>query len=154
MSKAALSSHPDWGTHLQSVCVWKTYVRKMVISPVMAMAYIPDEKVNFPLHYVVKPAKAWKQQAELFENRVCEDLHSLAHWLHHWGAVHGITASLFLLPSLLWLLLPALISSYVAGLRACHSKTLKDVGTNYAWTYPATKLRLQWISPSSSPRIS
>ena len=27
---------------------------KMVISPVMAMAYIPDEKVNFPL-VVVEP---------------------------------------------------------------------------------------------------
>ena len=34
----------------------------MVISPVMAMAYIPDEKVNFPLH-VVKPAEGMEAAA-------------------------------------------------------------------------------------------
>ena len=93
MSKPALSSHPDC-THLQSACVWKTYVRKMVISPVMAMAYIPDEKVNFPLH-VVKPAswaKAWKPALPSYLKTGCAKI--FIAW-HTATPVHGITASLF-----------------------------------------------------------
>ena len=111
MSKPALSSHPDC-THLQSACVWKTYVRKMVISPVMAMAYIPDEKVNFPLH-VVKPAswaKAWKPALPSYLKTGCAKIfiawHTTTELLCMASQHHFFCCQVYYDYYLLWYLLP------------------------------------------------